>query len=553
MLRFAPRFALAAVFCIASACGGAPVAPPEAPAPAPATVAAPEPADPWAIDGELTAEALPPAPPAFPLNELAFAAPPKGFPAPPKSCGLYAPTAIAPASCGDRAAALVSLDEALRWTEPRKRDQALQALEPCSQLPLGMVRALRAELAPAECADSIVASALSAPSAEMPGEIYDTLFGLGLAGILARASTTPPTLAPPHSRERIEAFVASDMKAWGERHAKVIQDLAALGSRLRYYGRAVVAVEAGMADMRFVEAMRTLPVPDEFAKDEELRETYLASLEQALDARKRRGRDAALVGLGSLATIGVIRDERVERARALLSRMYGGSPIDALDGLRLPPLSPHEPGTSEQRLAARLPVFYSSVLFPSDAATDPDMLRSFAEKGISLPHRIGLAKASLPAPLRLLYARARFEMGQNYWRRVDFDETVRLLQDGGRDSDEGKLLLALALALRGGPENAADMMVKAPLRDLGIGRVAALESLIDAGGWLGGSAAFDAALIRQLAAPASADAAYWLAVAAGFRKAAEVLVDVQDKRDAETRAGEAEQTAQAIQTPTAQP
>jgi len=164
-----------------------------------------------------------------------------------------------------------------------------------------------------------------------------------------------------------------------------------------------------------------------------------------------------------------------------------------------------------------------------------------------------LSAATLTAPARLLYARTRFEMGQNYWRRVDFDETVRLLQDGGRDTDEGKLLLAMALALRGGPENAADMMVRAPLRDLGIGRVAALESLSDAGGWLGGSAAFDAALIRQLAAPASADAAYWLGVAAGFRKAAEVLVDVQDKRDAETRAGEAEQTARAIQTPAVQP
>jgi hypothetical protein len=387
----------------------------------------------------------------------------------------------------------------------------------------------------------------------LTGEIYDALFGLGLAGMLARASTAPPALEPPHSRVRVEAFSASEMQPWGERHARVIQDLAALGSRLRYYGKALVAVEAGMADMRFVEAMRQVPVPDELAVDDELGVAYLGGLEQALDARKRRGRDAALVGLGSLATVGVIRDERVERARALLSKMYGGSPIDALDGLRLPPLGPHEPATTEQRLASRLPVFYAGVLFPPEAAGDPAMLRSFAEKGISLPHRIGLRQTSLPPAARLLYARARFEMGQNYWRRVDFDETVRLLADGGRDSEEGKLVLALALALRGGPENAADMMVRAPLGDLGIGRTAALESLVDAGGWLGGSAAFDAALVRQLAAPATADASYWRAVAAGFRKAAAVLVDLQDKRDAENRAAEAEQTAQAIEAAAAQP
>ncbi|MCA9625347.1 MAG: hypothetical protein KC731_40270, partial [Myxococcales bacterium] len=74
----------------------------------------------------------------------------------------------------------------------------------------------------------------------------------------------------------------------------------------------------------------------------------------------------------------------------------------------------------------------------------------------------------------------------------------------------------------------------------------ALDALADEGGALSGHAAFDAALIAQLAAPRDATADYWHKIAARYRVAADKLVDLPLKRDAEARASEADQVAAAI-------
>jgi hypothetical protein len=251
------------------------------------------------------------------------------------------------------------------------------------------------------------------------------------------------------------------------------------------------------------------------------------------------------VGLGQLATIGVIRDPRVRQASELLARLYGGRPINALDALLLPPLTPIAPSDDEQQLAARLPTFYAGQLVPAAAAAQSGMLRALIEKGVALPHRMALAKAQLSPEQRAYYARARLELAQNYWRNVDIDELVGLLKDyPGERSEQLSLLLALGLALRGGPANAAEMMVKAPLSELGIGKnTAALDAIADGGGALAGIAAYDAAIVRHVAAPQNADAAYWSDLAKRFRSAKGKLVDVRHKNDAERRAAECEQIA----------
>jgi hypothetical protein len=518
------------------------------PGPAPTStpkVGQPAQPDPWAVSEALEREQLPSSLPPLRRDDLALPAQPRGLPAPPKRCSDFTPTV--PAACGDPAGALAALDTALALTDAKARNHALMQLEGCEPFAAGLMTALRADLAPVECADVIVRD--KSNDAAVGGEVHDALIGLGLAGMLSRASTAAPEMKAPFTKDTVVAFIKKDMKTWAEEHAVALQALAATGSRLRYYGKAVVAVEAGLADMRYVEAMRAVPLPDEFNADKELAEAYLTSLEQSLDPRKQRGRDAALVGLGGLATIGVIRDERVRRARELLSKMFGGSRIDALDTLILPPLAPVDPANAEQRLAARLQTFYASMIFAPDVAADEAMLRQLIENGVSLPHRIALGRVKLSPAARLYYARARFELGQNYWRSVDFDEATRLLvewPDDAKRSDEARLLLGLGIAMQGGPKNAADMMERAPLQQLGIGAVAALDALSAEGGALRGLAAFDAALLAQLAAPAEADADYWRKVSERYRSAAAVLADVPHKRDAETRATEADAVAKAI-------
>jgi hypothetical protein len=508
-------------------------------------------ANPFAVTGALQREPLPDSAPAYPLVRSELPPAPPGLTAVTATCRAFgARKPGSKASCIDPSSAHGSLDAALALSDPSARDEALLALESCGHLPLGMARALRAELAPPACGDVIVGSLVREPPPGMPGVIYDALAGLALSGRLSRAAVSPPKLAPPYTKESVTQYIDSAMGAWVKEQATAIQALAVTGAKLRHYGKAVVAVEAGLAEMRFIDAVRKVPVPEEIAKFDEAKEKYYQRLESQLEARKRRGRDAALVGLGQLAQIGVIRGLRVDRARTILSRMYGGSPINALDGLQLPPLKPLGATNAEQRLAARLPTFYAGLVLGTDGVNDPIMLRMLIEKGMPIAHRIALSKTELSPPLRCLYARARFELAQNYWRSVDIDEAIGLLAQWPADSQrpEGaSLLLALGIALRGGPANAAEMMVRAPLADLRIGNVVALDALADGGGKMATMAAFDAALIKQLSAPATATAAYWRDVAARFRKAAALMDDLHDRADAEQRASEAEQTAAAIE------
>lgn len=505
--------------------------------------------DPFAAVGALEQEKLPAKVPDLPLIDRDLPKLPRGLDKAPPSCGAFVARAAVAMDCGGRDQALSSFADALSTTDVAKRDGQLAGLESCGELPGGMVRAIRAELAPPECGDAIVKAVANAPPAGTGGAVHDTLLGLGLAGMLSRAAKSPPKFKGKPNKKEIKAFISNEMVAWTKEQAVAIEQLSGLGSKLRYYGKAIVAVEAGMADMRFIDAVRSVPVPEEFEKDEELRETYYQGLERELEPRKIRGRDAALVGLGSLAFVGVLRDPRVERARKLLSRMFGGRPINALDALLLPPLEPVEANSPELLLAARLQTFYAGLVFAPEAANDAPMLRMLVEKGLSLPHRIALrANTNMKKDVRLLAARARLELGQNYWRRVDFDEAAAHLKDWqGERPPEAKVILGVALALRGGHANAADMMVKAPLSDLKIGRVTALDVLVAGGGPYAGMAAFDAALIKKLAAPVSAPAAYWQDLAQRFDKAHGMLEDARHKEVAAGFATEAKETAEAIE------
>ena len=200
-------------------------------------------------------------------------------------------------------------------------------------------------------------------------------------------------------------------------------------------------------------------------------------------------------------------------------------------------------------MAARLPSFYAGVLIPAKGVTEVALLRQLIEKGVPPQHRIALAEAELSLAARKLYGRARLELAQTYWRKVDIDELLRLLGEvpAAQRDDDDKLFLAIGLALQGGPANAAAMMVSAPLSALGIGHTEALDSLAVGTGPNAAMAAFNSALIAEIAAPATAPASYWHDVAARYRKAAERLTDQLQRQEALKFAADAEQTAKHIE------
>lgn len=476
---------------------------------------------------------------------------PKGLAAPPKTCAAFASRKPAAASaCKTRDEALVALDKALSETSADKRDAQLAGLESCEGLPPGMARALRAEMAPLECGDALVEPLVNSPPKGIDGATYATLRGLATAARLARTGSAPPKLTPPFERKKVEGFIAGPMKDWTSAHAVAIEALSKEGLKLTSYARGIAAIEAGMAELRIVEAVRGAPVPDEFAKDQERANVYYAQLDQALDPRKDRGRDATLVGLRELAQAGVLHDARIDRARSLLSRLYGGRRIDALDALLVPALSKAAPATVEERLAMKLPTFYAGQLLPRDAAKKASFLRALLERGVPLGHRIALRDGELPTDVKRLYARARLEFGQTHLRAFDFDQAAALLAaiPAAERTEEDKLVAALVEALRNGPEDAAVMVRNAPVPMLGMGDVKALDAFTTAApkGPLAGLATFDAALVKQITAPLGADAAYFRDVATRFKAAAGLLTDANHKKFAEEHAKSAEATAGAI-------
>ena len=125
--------------------------------------------------------------------------------------------------------------------------------------------------------------------------------------------------------------------------------------------------------------------PSPIAKSADLRNEYYGSLDQGLDPRKDRGRDAALVGLRELALVGVIHDRRVDRARGLLAHIYGGRRIDALDTLLLPAFPDRQPDSVEERLASRLPTFYAGLQASERLGLKVIEIPSHPRHGVSLP------------------------------------------------------------------------------------------------------------------------------------------------------------------------
>ena len=188
----------------------------------------------------------------------------------------------------------------------------------------------------------------------------------------------------------------------------------------------------------------------------------------------------------------------------MLSRLYGGRRIDALDALLAPPLPQAAPASMEERLAARLPTLYAGLLLDEQAATRAGTLRALRGAGRAAAAARGARARPCSPEASALYARARLELARMYWRGVDFDQAAVLAAAGRAATprpDDVTLVLALALALRDGPEDAADMMRKAP-RALAPAPTAALDALAPRpAGPYAGLAAFDAALVRQVLAP----------------------------------------------------
>ncbi|MBX3202167.1 MAG: hypothetical protein KF894_28820 [Labilithrix sp.] len=431
----------------------------------------------------------------------------KGVAPAPASCAAFAKPAAPKGAESDLSAALLEGDAS-------KRNALLFAIESAKPELAPTLRAMRAELAPIECADAITDPPLAAaPTAA--GVAGQRTIGLSLASKLARTAANAPVMKDAGDKEKVKRFIQGPLRQWMVEQASAIDTLSAPAGELSGLARGVVAVEAGMADLRLVDRIRSAPTPSSW--DKELRAIYEVALDEALEPRKVRGRDAALVGLADFAAAGIVRDPRIDRARALLSKLYGGRRIDALDGLLLPPAEALPKTIPETAL----------LLVPADA------------KG-----REPYAQLNVPAPAPVKSARARFEMGRRYWRRVDFVEAAHAAAKS--PSPDARLVLALSLALAKGPNGPKEMMSATSPAAIGLTDTGALDALEREDPALAGMAAYDAAHLRALSPPdGEAAGPYFADVAARFRRAAGLLEDAGQKKRAEERAADAEAASRA--------
>ena len=453
---------------------------------------------------------------------------PAAVPPPPAECAVLVahPTSgCAPAVLRDGlAAALVEPDFV-------KRDAALACVETAPEAPPGLVRALRAELGPEVCADALVAPLLETPPAGVTRDVESAMLGSVVAARLARLLSDPPKPTPPVTKERFREFFRDTLTPWVLSQAAAIEKLSLEGARLSGYGRGVAAIAAGNADLRFVEMVRDVPLPDEMKADKDVRDAYYGALDEALEPRKLRGRDAALAGLRAFADIGAVRDPRIARARELLSKLWSGSRVDALDRLLLPELAPLDTSSAALVLAARLPTFYAARLLEPGDAADAKLLRALLERGVppSFRERLESVKGE---PVRLLYARALIESGRTYFRSGDFKKARALLGTGG--NDVARFLAALARPLEKGPQDSAELLHKGPFLP-SADDVGDLDAEAGRQGRFAGRAAFDAAYLLELAPPPD-DAAFWDRIAARYGQAATSL----------KREGTAKETAELV-------
>ena len=440
-------------------------------------------------------------------------------PAPPPECkeAAAAPEACSPGNFNE------GLAQALTSSSPAR---ALRCLEQATEAPPGLLRALRADLN-RQCADVIVGDSARAPG--VARDVSETLLALSVGARLFRSVRKPPLPQAPFSKAEFEKHFKEVLTPWIKDQAHTVDLLAQAGPRLSGYAKAIVALEAGLADMRFVNVARAIELPEELQKDTEFRETYLVSLEQALEPRVVRGRDAALVGLGELQRQGILKDARLSEVRTLLSTLFAGRRIDALDRLLLPPLPAADLSAPALVVAAKLPAFYSLKLATNPNVDDPKLLRARLEQGV--PPALWLNADAKPASpeLAALQQRGLFQLGQTYFWAEPFARAGAIETPAGDTS--AALVHELSKVLARGPRNAAALMLGPTTLPPELREVSAVDALAKQKSPAAGMAEFDAAYLRSLAPPAN-DPAFWKDQKARFERAAKKLEDAAAKATA---------------------
>ncbi|WP_437935771.1 hypothetical protein [Sorangium sp. So ce341] len=194
-------------------------------------------------------------------------------------------------------------------------------------MPAGLVRALRAELAPPACAEALVVPVLAAPPQGVSRAIYLTLYGHALASRLSRVAPQLPPLdltASP-TREDVARFAQALTPEW-EAQKALLDELGAQAlSMPASYGRAIAA--SALAEVSIATASHLyLAVRGPSTKlgraEAGLLDAY-ARVRGALETPlTNQAIHAYLVSFRDFAALGVLDDYRASRGEIFMRSTY---------------------------------------------------------------------------------------------------------------------------------------------------------------------------------------------------------------------------------------
>src|SRR5204862_3920397 len=108
---------------------------------------------------------------------------------------------------------------------PDARDALLAAREAKATTDRSLLRLVRADAAPVECADALVDPYLAKKTTNAEDEIDHALLGLALAGKLARTAHGPPQMGtgPARDKAKVKSFIQGPLKTWMLEQASLIE------------------------------------------------------------------------------------------------------------------------------------------------------------------------------------------------------------------------------------------------------------------------------------------------------------------------------------------
>ncbi|MGZ3421333.1 MAG: hypothetical protein ACXWUG_02015 [Polyangiales bacterium] len=476
----------------------------------------PEPAHPTPAPSASAPEPAKKEPPPIPIS-------PPEVSAAPATCEAFTKVATGKPKdpvCNDAKSVLGALATAAaaeKKGDVSARDAALASVATCEKVPALLIDATRAELAPIECAESILGPAIDAHAKESLPQHQAAARALVGASRLSRLRPTKGAFDLLARAEVEPAAGEAGTKlviAWKDAIEKLETEALVLSKGAPAEIAAIVRFEAAAAWLAFAKELRGTPLPDEIKSlkknDPDLETRYFGKLDEVTMPVVDRARQLALAGLGAAVRDGILV-KTLPSFTGILEPFRSRQGFEVRKARELDLLVPEPKDPSDAaKIAAVLPPWsvYGALERAQPASLlDGQVLFAMAgNRGIpaTLRQQADIpSKTKLPAKeqkardeARNAVVLSRVRVALSYGSRPDAEAAAL----GPTNDSEAQLRVAVAKALVGPTSPPPKLGTPAATAPKSGYDLSALDALAKKPGAVGHAAAYDAALLSLDAA-----------------------------------------------------